>query len=141
MTIKQISVFLENKYGRLNEILSILRKEQIRIVAATLADTIDYGILRILTTDQQKAFRILQEHTISANMNEVIAVSFNSQNDNMSELVSKFTLAGITIEYMYCFSFTQKSIMVIRTNNMAEANEVAKKNNMDTLSEAELLKL
>lgn len=139
MTINQISIFLENKFGRLSEILSILRLENIRVIAATVADTSDYGILRIITTDQQKAFQKLIEHKVSANMNEVVAISVDSCIGQLSETIDKFTQAGITIEYMYCFSFNQKSILVIRSSNMAQANEVAQKNNLNTLSEAELI--
>ena len=131
MTVKQISVFLENKYGRLNEILAILRDESVKVVAATLADTID----------QQKAYRILLGHAVSANMSEVLAVSFNSQLDTLSNTVEKFTQAGITIEYMYCFSLCGKSILVLRTNNMTAANDVVRKNNLTVLSETDLMNL
>lgn len=139
MTINQISIFLENKFGRLSEILSILRHENIRVIAATVADTSDYGILRIITTDQQKAFQKLIEYKVSANMNEVVAISVDSCIGQLSETIDKFTQSGITIEYMYCFSFNQKSILVLRSSNMAQANEVAQKNNLNTLSEAELI--
>jgi len=139
MTINQISIFLENKFGRLSEILSILRHENIRVIAATVADTSDYGILRIITTDQQKAFQKLIENKVSANMNEVVAISVDSCIGQLSETIDKFTQSGITIEYMYCFSFNQKSILVLRSSNMAQANEVAQKNNLNTLSEAELI--
>jgi len=139
MTINQISIFLENKFGRLSEILSILRHENIRVIAATVADTSDYGILRIITTDQQKAFQKLIENKVSANMNEVLAISVDSCIGQLSETIDKFTQSGITIEYMYCFSFNQKSILVLRSSNMAQANEVAQKNNLNTLSEAELI--
>ena len=139
MTINQISIFLENKFGRLSEILSILRHENIRVIAATVADTSDYGILRIITTDQQKAFQKLIENKVSANMNEVVAISVDSCIGQLSETIDKFTQSGVTIEYMYCFSFNQKSILVLRSSNMAQANEVAQKNNLNTLSEAELI--
>ena len=132
---------MENKFGRLNEVLSILRDENIRVIASTVADTTDYGILRIITTDQQKAYQTLMANKVSANMNEVMAISMDSKIGALSDTVEKFTKSGITIEYMYCFSFMQKSIMVLRSNNMKEANEVARKNNMNTLSEAELINL
>ena len=79
MTINQISIFLENKFGRLSEVLSILRHENIRVIAATVADTSDYGILRIITTDQQKAYLTLLENKVSVNMNEVLAISMDSK--------------------------------------------------------------
>ena len=63
MTINQISIFLENKFGRLNEILSFLSKENIRVITATVADTSDYGILRLITSNQIKALQLLKELT------------------------------------------------------------------------------
>ena len=74
MTISQISVFVENKFGRLNEILSFLSKENIRIIAATVADTTEYGILRLITTNQHKAFQLLKAQGVSANLSDVLAV-------------------------------------------------------------------
>jgi len=71
MTISQISVFVENKFGRLNEILSFLSKENIRIIAATVADTTEYGILRLITTNQHKAFQLLKEQGVTANLSDV----------------------------------------------------------------------
>ena len=60
MTINQISIFLENKYGKLSEILGLLAKENIRIIAATVADTSEYGILRIIVSAPQRAYNILK---------------------------------------------------------------------------------
>lgn len=60
MTVNQISIFLENKYGKLSEILALLAEEKIRIIAATVADTSEYGILRIIVSDPQKAYKILK---------------------------------------------------------------------------------
>ena len=68
MTVNQISIFLENKYGKLSEILALLAKEQIRIIAATVADTSEYGILRIIVSDPQKAYKILKENRIGIKM-------------------------------------------------------------------------
>ena len=60
MTVNQISIFLENKYGKLSEILALLAEEKIRIIAATVADTSEYGILRIIVSDPQKAYKMLK---------------------------------------------------------------------------------
>ena len=66
MTVNQISIFLENKYGKLSEILALLAEEKIRIIAATVADTSEYGILRIIVSDPQKAYKILKGNNVSA---------------------------------------------------------------------------
>ena len=67
MTVNQISIFLENKYGKLSEILALLAEEKIRIIAATVADTSEYGILRIIVSDPQKAYKILKGNNVSPN--------------------------------------------------------------------------
>ncbi len=138
MTINQISIFLENKFGRLNEILSFLSKENIRVVAATVADTSDYGILRLITSNQIKALQLLKENGVSANLNTVLAISVDSSIDKFAETIQYFTKAGISIEYMYCFSINQKAILVLRTNNIDAANEVIRRYGLNNLSEAEL---
>ncbi|MCR5496895.1 MAG: acetolactate synthase [Paludibacteraceae bacterium] len=138
MTINQISIFLENKFGRLNEILSFLSKENIRVIAATVADTSDYGILRLITSNQIKALQLLKENGVSANLNTVMAISVDSSIDKFAETIQCFTKAGISIEYMYCFSINQKAILVLRTNNIDAAHEVIRRYGMNNLSEAEL---
>ena len=138
MTINQISIFLENKFGRLNEILSFLSKENIRVITATVADTSDYGILRLITSNQIKALQLLKENGVSANLNTVMAISVDSSIDKFAETIQCFTKAGISIEYMYCFSINQKAILVLRTNNIDAAHEVIRRYGMNNLSEAEL---
>ena len=78
MTVNQISIFLENKYGKLSEILALLAEEKIRIIAATVADTSEYGILRIIVSDPQKAYKILKGNNVSANLTDVLAIVTNS---------------------------------------------------------------
>ena len=78
MTVNQISIFLENKYGKLSEILAMLAEEKIRIIAATVADTSEYGILRIIVSDPQKAYKILKGNNVSANLTDVLAIVTNS---------------------------------------------------------------
>ncbi|MCD8193285.1 MAG: acetolactate synthase [Tannerellaceae bacterium] len=141
MTINQISIFLENKYGKLNEVLGILAKEQIRIIAATVADTTEFGILRLIVSNPQQAFRILKENQISANLTEVLTICTESAAGSFARTLSYFTQAGINIEYMYCFSVTAKSILVIRTSNYEVAREVIRRQNLDCVSESDLMNL
>ena len=113
MTVNQISIFLENKYGKLSEILALLAEERIRIIAATVADTSEYGILRIIVSDPQKAYKILKENNVSANLTE----------------------------YMYCFSIREKAILILRTNNRESAREVIRRQNLEYICESDLIKL
>lgn len=141
MTINQISIFLENKYGKLSEILELLAGANIRIIATTVADTSEYGILRIIVSDTQKAFSILKEHNVSANLTEVLAIVTNSSAGSFAHTLTCFTKAGISIEYMYCFSTVDKAIMVLRTNNQESAREVIRRQNFDYVTENDLAKV
>ena len=141
MTVNQISIFLENKYGKLSEILTLLAKEHIRIVAATVADTSEYGILRIIVSNPQKAYQILKEHNVSANLTDVLAIVTDSDASGFSRTLQAFTEAGLNIEYMYCFSSRDKSILILRTNNRETALQVIRSHQMHYVSEGDLKKI
>lgn len=141
MTINQISIFLENKYGKLSEHLSLLAEENIRIIAATVADTSEYGILRIIVSDPLKAYKILKNNNVSANLTDVLAIVTQSNAGSFASTLSLFTKAGLSIEYMYCFSIKEKSILVLRTNNREAAREVIRRQNLESINESELINL
>ena len=136
MTVNQISIFLENKYGKLSEILALLAEERIRIIAAT-----EYGILRIIVSDPQKAYKILKENNVSANLTDVLAIVTSSCAGSFANTLSYFTKAGISIEYMYCFSIREKAILILRTNNRESAREVIRRQNLEYICESDLIKL
>lgn len=139
MTVNQISIFLENKYGKLSEILALLAEERIRIIAATVADTSEYGILRIIVSDPQKAYKILKENNVSANLTDVLAIVTSSCAGSFANTLSYFTKAGIS--YMYCFSIREKAILILRTNNRESAREVIRRQNLEYICESDLIKL
>ena len=79
MTVNQISIVLENKYGKLCEVLELLSAANIRIIAASVADTSDYGILRIIVNDPQQAYKLLKDNNVSANLTDVLAIVTGSE--------------------------------------------------------------
>ena len=141
MTIKQLSVFLENKSGRLNEGLDILGKADIRIIAATVADTSEYGILRLITSDTARAYQVLKEHCVSAQQNDVIALTCDSMAGVFAAQLSAFAQEGLSIEYMYCFSIRDKAFLILRTSGSARIDEVAHKYGLHIITEKELQQL
>jgi hypothetical protein len=141
MTVQQISIFLENKFGRLNEVLSLIAKENVRIISATVADTSEFGILRIIATDPYKAIRVLKENRISANMSEVFALVTSSGIGQFAHTTECFTKAGISIEYMYCFSSKEKGVLILRVNNVEAAKEVIRRENLSLIEEVNLAEL
>lgn len=141
MTVHQISIFLENKYGKLTEILSLLGKEHISIIAATVADTSEFGIMRLIVSDYQRAFQLLREHNVGANLTDVLAIKTDSTAGSFANAISNFTKAGLSIEYMYCFSVKDQSVMILRTNDREAAREVVRRQNLPFLCEDDLVNL
>ena len=141
MTIQQISIFLENKYGKLNEILSLLSKEHIRIIAATVADTSEFGILRMIVSDAKKTFNLLKSNNVSASLTEVLVITTASTAESFASTLNLFTKAGLSIEYMYCFSVKDKSFLILRVTNRDAALEVIRRNNLEYVSENQLISL
>jgi hypothetical protein len=141
MTVNQISIFLENKYGKLSEILALLGNEHIKIIAATVADTSEFGILRLIVSDSKKAYRVLSDNNVSANLTDVLAIVTAPDAGSFAKTLAYFTHAGLSIEYMYCFSFGEKSILILRTNNRQSALEVIRRQNLEYMSENNLIGL
>jgi hypothetical protein len=141
MTVHQISIFLENKYGKLSEILKLLADGNIRIVAATIADTSEFGIMRMIVSDAQKAYTILKTNNVSVNLTDVLAIVTGSSAGDFAETLSYFTKAGLSIEYMYCFSINGKATLILRTNNREAAREVIRRQGLEYICESDLIKI
>ena len=127
MTINQISIFLENKYGKLSEILALLSEAQIRIIAATVARYFRIRNSAHHRERPQKAYTLLKSNNVSANLTEVLAIATGACAGSFAQTLSYFTKAGLSIEYMYCFSSKEKSILILRTNNREAAREVIRR--------------
>ena len=141
MTINQISIFLENKYGTLNEMFTLLSKENIRIIAATVADTTEFGILRMIVSDAQKAYWLLRNNHVSVHLTEVLAISTQSSADSFAAVLTHFTNAGLCVEYMYCFSVQNKSFLILKVNDRETAFEVIQSNNLEYINENQLINI
>lgn len=104
MTIKQLSIFIENQSGALLKVLEMLRDNGISIIVSTLGDTDGFGIYRIICNDTEKAFKILRDQNISATISNVYAIRLAENKPGAAaELVRQITAAGISIKYMYSF--------------------------------------
>jgi hypothetical protein len=139
MITQQLSIFLENKCGKLSEILALLSNEHIRIIAATVADTSEFGILRMIVSDAQKARDILKNNNVNVSLSEVFVIVTASTAESFATNLDLFTKAGLSIEYMYCFSMKDNTFLIIRVNNRDAALDVIRRNNLDVISEKELM--
>ena len=103
MKVEQISIFIENKSGRLAEITRILGDASINIRALSLADTTDFGILRLIVNDREKAKQVLKEKGFTVSKTEVVAVEVPDRPGGLSEILQTLDKETINVEYMYAF--------------------------------------
>ncbi|HNW50596.1 MAG TPA: ACT domain-containing protein [Prolixibacteraceae bacterium] len=138
MIIKQLSVFLENKSGRLSEVTTVLGKAGINMTAFSIADTSDFGILRVIVSDPKKALEILKENNFSVRLTDVICLKCANEPGSLSNILEILDNEGVTIEYMYAFSTGDTANIVIRPTNVQKGIEILQKNNIDLLNSNDL---
>lgn len=126
MKIKQISIFLENKSGRLARVTRVLGDNGINIRALSIADTTDFGILRLIVNDPDKAYKVLKEAGFSVNSTDVIAVEINDTPGGLACSLEYLKDASINIEYLYAFLTKSSSaaLVVFRVEQIDEAIRV-----------------
>lgn len=127
---KQVSVFLENKQGRLRDVLKLLADNKLDIRALTIAETSDYGVLRLIVDDTDKAVNVLRENNFRVNMTDVIVIEIQDVSGSMYSFVDMLYKHNINVEYAHTStqSSVGKSAFVIRVNEdkMDEALEIIK---------------
>ena len=118
MTIKQLSVFLENKTGRINEVTKILGKYSINMHAFSMAETTDFGILRLIVSEVDKAVEILRNADFAVMLTDVVCISMPNVAGSLSDVLDNLAQNNIFIEYMYAFADGEKANVVIRPNDI-----------------------
>jgi hypothetical protein len=121
--IQQLSLFLENKPGHLRAICRTLSDAGINIVTLSLADTQQFGILRLIIDDWRRAKKVLEDAGFVVAVNEVVATEVDDRPGGMAEILDAIQSAGVNIEYMYAFTFRRgnKAILVFRFDNPDKA--------------------
>lgn len=130
MNIKQLSVFIENKSGALLRVFELLKEANIQLVATTIADTMDYGICRIICNEPQRAYDMLKEAGVSVALNDVFAVELDNHPGSAADAISLFAKEGIDLTYLYTFLFQGKGILIFRTNDRPRAQEIIEANGL-----------
>jgi hypothetical protein len=141
MKIQQLSVFLENKSGRLTDVLEVLGGENIRISALSVADTAEFGILRLIVPDPEKAREILKKHSFIVNITEVISVIAPDEAKHYAGILKILSDLKISVEYTYAYSLGNKSIIILRCSNTDEAIRALKSHEMELLKASDLFSL
>ena len=140
MQIRQISIFLQNEPGQLSRICCDLADAGINIATLSLADTSDFGIVRMIVDDHEKARDTLVAKGHAAKVTDVLAVCVPDRPGGMAEVMTALDKAGANIEYSYAFAFHkgEKAVLVFRFSDNAKAEAALKAAGFLTLDEAEL---
>ena len=126
MFITQLSVFIENKFGRLSEVLDVLAENGINIRALSIAETSEFGILRMIVDDIEKAKQLLRESGVIVKSTQVIAAPLSDRPGGLAEIVNSLRDGGVTIEYLYAFLSREsdKAQVVLRVDDPQKACQI-----------------
>ena len=142
MTVKQLSVFIENRQGRLGEVLRVLKDNEVNILSLSLADTTEYGLLRLIVNDPERGCEVLLGAGFSGMLTDVVIIKIPHKAGSLQEILSKITEANVNIEYMYGLSVeANDASIVMKTNELDIACEVLKNIKVDTMSSEEMRSL
>jgi len=141
MKTKQISVFMENRSGRLAKITTALGNAGVNIRAMSLADTSDFGILRLIVNNTAKARETLSDHGFTVRISEVTAVAIPDAPGALGNLLSILERSGLNVEYMYAFvqKNMDQAIIIFHFDNIDKAIETLLENDISVIDEEKLL--
>ena len=141
MFVKQLSVFVENKQGALSDVVALLSENGINMRAISIADTQDFGVLRMIVQDCEKAKAVLKAEKVIVAVNEVVAVELADKPGALSEVLKVLSGGGVNVEYMYAFVNPVKqssACVVLRATANEKAAESLKERNIPLISQEEL---
>jgi hypothetical protein len=140
MRVEQISVFLENKAGRLSEVTGILAEAAINIRALSLADTSDFGILRLIVNDNAKAVDVLKQHGFTVGKTDVVAVEVDDRPGGLHRILQVLFRANVNVEYMYAFvqQSGNNAVIIFRFDSLDEAVRVLAENGVKVIAGEQL---
>lgn len=140
MRIKQISVFLENRQGRLYDVCSLLGDNDINIRALTIAETESFGVLRIVVDKSDAAIKLLRDNEFVANFTDVIAIEVPDKPGGLASILKVLAENDVNIEYMYGFveKFSDKALLVMRFEDTDFAQQMLAKHSVHVVAEKDI---
>ncbi|SHE40964.1 Uncharacterized conserved protein, contains tandem ACT domains [Bacteroides luti] len=141
MIAKQLSIFLENKFGRLTEVTEILAKEGINLSALCIAENADFGILRGIVSDPDKAYKVLKENHFAVNITDVVGINCPNVPGALAKVLNYLSEAGVFIEYMYSFANNDSANVIIRPSDMETCIKVLTEKKVELLAASDLYRL
>lgn len=143
MLAEQISIFIENKEGRLAEVTAILRDANVNIRALSLADTTDFGVLRLIVNDNDRAEKALKDEGFTVGKTQVLAVEVADEPGGLNRVLDPLSDQGVNVEYMYAFANPQckNAIMILRLDDHVKALEILGKHSIKVFTAQEICSL
>jgi hypothetical protein len=143
MKVEQISVFLENKAGRLAEVTKVLGEAKVNIRALSLADTTDFGILRLIVDQYDKAREVLKQHGFTVGKTEVVAVEVPDRPGGLAWVLQILSESDINVEYMYAFvqHSGKNAVIIFRFDNLEKAIDLLQKQGVRIYTGEEVYRL
>ena len=138
MIIKQLSVFLENKSGRLTEVTETLASEHVNISAFSIADTSEFGVLRMIVNKPDAAEKALRGKGISIHITEVVGLIVPDEPGGLHRALQILSSEGISIEYMYAFALDNRATVILRTDAIEQTVAILQKHKMELLRASEV---
>lgn len=141
MLAKQLSIFLENKSGRLTEVTEVLGKAGINLSAMSIADNSDFGLLRCIVSDPDRAYGVLKENGFAVKITDVIGLSVPNTAGALALVLKHLSDNGVFIEYLYSFSAGDSANIVIRPSNLEQCEQLLQEKKVDLIAANDLYKL
>lgn len=141
MHIKQLSVFLEDRSGRLTKLTRILAVNDINITALSVAETADYGIVRMVVGRPELAKDVLEKAGFSIGLTDVVCINMPDQPGSLYNILEILTNNSINVDYMYAFSNNDVALAVIRSADIQRVTEVLDRNRLKLLSQSDIYQL
>ncbi|MCG8684712.1 MAG: amino acid-binding protein [Desulfobacterales bacterium] len=143
MMAEQISIFIENKEGRLAEVTAILRDAQVNIRALSLADTTDFGVLRLIVNDNDKATAALKNQGFTVGKTQVLAVEVSDEPGGLNRVLDPLSEQDVNVEYMYAFANPQcqNAIMIFRFDDIEKAKQILSENDIKVIDGEDICNL
>jgi hypothetical protein len=140
MKITQISIFLENRKGRLSDVCSLLGANDVNIRALTVAETESFGVLRIVVDKSDVAIKLLRDNHFVANFTDVVAIEVPDKPGGLASILKVFADNDVNIEYMYGFveKFSDKALLVMRFEDTDFAQQILAKHNIHVVAEKDI---
>ena len=141
--VKQLSVFLENSKGRLAEMTNVLKDASVNLLALSIADTTNFGILRAIVSDDEKAIEVLHQAGYTVHLNEVIAAVVPDKTGGLADILASLNDGNVSVEYLYSFVRTpgDHALILFKVDDVETAKDIFGKNNIKLLAKSDLVDL